>query len=128
MFKLRGQPRRSGAAITELAICLPLLILLAFGIVEIGMVFYVQHNMYQAAREGARYMSVLEATPAQAETRVNNMLAPFDLTFTVNATATAPDATVTVTVDKDEAAFGDPLQIFSPGNMGATVTMRIQNY
>ena len=119
--------RRSGAAVTELAICLALLLLLVFGIIEIGSMFFVQHNMYQAGREAARYMAVQEATPAEAETLANNILAPLGMTFNVTATNSPPDAIVTITVDKDEASFGDPLQIFGAGNLTAQVTMRIEN-
>jgi len=48
---LRG---RSGTEVLEMALILPLLLLLAFGTVEFGYWFYLEHNFQAAAREGVR--------------------------------------------------------------------------
>ena len=45
---------RSAAETLELAFALPLLLVLAFGTVEFGYWFYLEHNFQAAAREGAR--------------------------------------------------------------------------
>ncbi|ADX73884.1 TadE-like protein [Pseudarthrobacter phenanthrenivorans Sphe3] len=42
----------------EMAIVLPLLLLLLLGIIEFGRVFNVQVSLTQAAREGARYAAI----------------------------------------------------------------------
>jgi len=46
--------RRSGAEVLEAALVMPILLALAFGTVEFGYYFYVEHNLEGAAREGAR--------------------------------------------------------------------------
>jgi Flp pilus assembly protein TadG len=43
-----------GAALVELAIVLPLLLLILMGIVEIGLLFYNQQILTNSSREGAR--------------------------------------------------------------------------
>lgn len=50
-----------GAVAVELAIVLPLLLMLLIGIIEFGRVFNVQISLSQAAREGARYAAVHHA-------------------------------------------------------------------
>ena len=45
---------RSAAETLELAFALPLLLVLAFGTIEFGYWFYLEHNFQAAAREGAR--------------------------------------------------------------------------
>ncbi|NOT02396.1 MAG: pilus assembly protein [Phycisphaerales bacterium] len=45
---------RRGAAIVELAIVMPFLLLLVFGIIEFGQVAYVRHVLINAATQGAR--------------------------------------------------------------------------
>jgi Flp pilus assembly protein TadG len=46
--------RRRGSEVLEAALVLPILLALAFGTVEFGYYFYVEHNLESAAREGAR--------------------------------------------------------------------------
>jgi Flp pilus assembly protein TadG len=44
-----------GAVAVEFAIILPILLLLAFGIIDFGHAWYMKHMMSDASREGARY-------------------------------------------------------------------------
>ncbi len=50
---LRRSHRR-GTALVEMAIVLPLLILLLLGIIEFGNIMFVRHNLVNAATQGAR--------------------------------------------------------------------------
>jgi Flp pilus assembly protein TadG len=43
-----------GTSVAELAICLPLLLLVVFGIIEFGFILYDQAMITNASREGAR--------------------------------------------------------------------------
>lgn len=54
--------RRRGVETLEAALVFPLLLALAFGTVEFGYYFYVEHNLESAAREGARRGVVPNAT------------------------------------------------------------------
>jgi len=51
----KASKRRSqrGQALTELAIQIPLIVTILFGVVEIGRVFYVYHTLQKALRGGA---------------------------------------------------------------------------
>ncbi len=46
--------RRFGGAVLEMILILPVLLYLAFGTVEFGYYFYVQHTLEGAARDGVR--------------------------------------------------------------------------
>jgi Flp pilus assembly protein TadG len=46
--------RRRGSEIIEAALIFPLLLVLAFGTIEFGYYFYLEHNFQSAAREGVR--------------------------------------------------------------------------
>lgn len=51
---------QKGAALVEFAVILPLLLLIVFGIVEFGFIFYNQAILTNASREGARRAIVFE--------------------------------------------------------------------
>jgi hypothetical protein len=50
-----GKAREKGAAVVELALLAPFYFLLVLGIVELGIMFWVDLTMQFAVREGARY-------------------------------------------------------------------------
>lgn len=50
--------KEKGAVAVEMAIILPLLCLILFGIIEFGRAYNVQVSLTQAAREGARYAAI----------------------------------------------------------------------
>lgn len=52
--------RRDSAAgtLVEFAIVFPILVVLTFGVIELGFAFYAQNTLTAAAREGARYAVV----------------------------------------------------------------------
>ncbi len=50
---MRRDRFRRGNAVLEMALVLPILLLLAFGMVEFGYFFYVKNNLQGAAREGS---------------------------------------------------------------------------
>lgn len=56
MFKTKHEER--GAAAVEMAIILPLLLLIVIGTIEFGRVLNVQVSLTQAAREGARHAAI----------------------------------------------------------------------
>jgi Flp pilus assembly protein TadG len=62
---MKGRNRK-GAAIVEFALVVPLLLLLLWGIVDIGRAFYTLNNLASAVREGARTAAVMSTDPTTA--------------------------------------------------------------
>jgi Flp pilus assembly protein TadG len=54
LHRRRATDRQSGAAAVELALVLPILLVLVFGIVDFGRAYNATISLTQAAREGAR--------------------------------------------------------------------------
>jgi Flp pilus assembly protein TadG len=55
---LRARAPRRGQAMVEFALVLPILVLIIFGLVDLGRAVYVNNSLAEAARDGARYGSV----------------------------------------------------------------------
>lgn len=119
-----GQDRRSrlrrpharldserGAVAAEFALILPVLVLLIFGMLQLGLTYQRQEAVHAAAREGARVASLPTTTTAQACARSTAALAGtgFDATPACGAVGnngntfddcrtSTGDVTVTITV------------------------------
>ena len=81
---------QKGGALVELALALPILVLVLFGLLEFGYLMYAKGVIANASREGARYGVVLSSprrTRAEVEARVREYLHksgfndPVDITF-----------------------------------------------
>jgi Flp pilus assembly protein TadG len=69
------RPRfRSGNAVLDMALVMPLLIGLTFGACEYGYALYVKHSLQAAAREGARAAIVNGATATDVQTAVDDSM------------------------------------------------------
>jgi Flp pilus assembly protein TadG len=66
---------RSGNAVLDMALVLPLLIGLTFGAVEYGYALFIKHSLQAAAREGARAAIVSGATAGDVQTAVDSSMA-----------------------------------------------------
>ena len=105
--KVLGQ---EGAAAIEFAICLPLLVLLIFGIIEFSILFYDQAVITNASREGARagivYASPSRVSDAEIKAVVINYCQDNLVTFgsgVLNAGS--------ITVNRTSDLSGDPLTV-----------------
>ena len=59
---------QSGANVVEFALLLPVLIILIFGVISVGLLYNQQLSLTQAAREGARFAATLpDATPGTCD-------------------------------------------------------------
>ena len=93
--------KERGAVAIEMAILLPLLLLILIGIIEFGRVLNVQVSLTQAAREGARYAAVhyqdgaldVSGTALAAAPSLNGL----GVTVSDNAASCSPGSNVTVT-------------------------------
>jgi Flp pilus assembly protein TadG len=123
--------QQCGSATVEMAIVLPLLLVLVFGIVEFGVALYRQEVLTNASREGARAGIVLSTPPvttAQIQSVVTNYLTSVGwnaalATVTATGAGGAFGSNVTVTV-----TFNTSFSILSglvPGIL-ATKTLRAQ--
>src|SRR3954470_24634319 len=65
---------RRGSEVLEAAMVFPILLALAFGTVEFGYYFYVEHNLESAAREGARAGIVPGASNEDIVSAVNEVM------------------------------------------------------
>ncbi|AMB41237.1 pilus assembly protein TadE [Paenarthrobacter ureafaciens] len=127
--------KERGAVAIEMAILLPLLLLILIGIIEFGRVLNVQVSLTQAAREGARYAAVhyqdgaldVSGTALAAAPSLNGL----GVTVSDNAASCSPGSNVTVTTSValpsmsgflDAGFFGAP-GIF-PMNMSGVGVMR----
>ncbi|MEU7824095.1 TadE family protein [Catellatospora sp. NPDC049133] len=74
--------RDRGAAAVEMALMLPLLLLLVFGIIDFGRMLNTQIRVTEAAREGARAVTITNANSAAAP-RVSAVLGSTPVAVTV---------------------------------------------
>lgn len=93
---------RVGAAVVELAVVLPLFLLLVLGMIEFGRMIMVQQIITNASREGARRAVLDNATTDEITTAVQQYL----------ANAGIGSATVTVTPNPPSSAgYGEPVSV-----------------
>ena len=100
---------RRGQAMVEMALALPLLILLLLSVMEFGRVLHDLLVVTEAAREGARSMAVNEGSAA-AVARIQAAapsIDPAQMTITINPLTPVRGQPVTVTVVH-------PVQIMTP--------------
>ena len=131
-----SRQRRCGAAVVETALLLPVLILLAFGSIELSNMVFVKQSLSIAAYEGARTVSKPGSTAAQADTRIREVLASRNMTsysvqyttaasVPINITSSTPRGTqLTVTVESNNGgvAFG-PMRLFTGRTIRCQSTM-----
>jgi Flp pilus assembly protein TadG len=93
---------RQGAAAVEFAVMAPFLIMLVFGMLEVGRALMVQHLLTNAVRDGARSATLEGITSSEVETQVASYL----------AASSVPGVTVQVDpMDLSTAAPGDPVTV-----------------
>lgn len=108
----RNKHARRGAAMVEMALVLPLFLMLILGIIEFGRAMMVANLVTNAAREGAR-MAVLDGS---TNTDVTSAVQTF-LQSAIGHSVSAGDIAVTITVT---AATGNP----NPANNVANASSR----
>jgi Flp pilus assembly protein TadG len=137
MTQLPRQPRRLrqarlGAHIVEMALVLPILIMVVFGIIEFARANQIRQAVKQAAYEGARVGITMDASVANVQTQANSVLSSVGITgstVTVSPNPlTSTTAFVTVTVSASATANGWFMKYFTPGQaITAAVTLESEN-
>ena len=127
-----------GSAAVELVFAMPLLLLLLFGMIQFGFIFFVWNDMENAAREGTRRLAVdTSISESDAKGIVEAWLVNWPTTFTVTActitsksaspsTCTGDDeVSVTVAAPMSEVALiGNLFDLFGTKTMTVRVVMR----
>ncbi len=112
---MKRSKRQNGVAVIEFALVLPLLCLIAFGIIEFSLVLFDKAVITNASREGARagilYRDPFLADPtAVVTTAVKNYCKPNGVSRLISLKPSSLDPTVTI-VPPLPAASGDPLTV-----------------
>ncbi len=129
MRLFRGKKQRRGAAAVEMALVMPVLFLMVFGIIEFGWMMSVQNTLVNAAREGARLGALQGYDAADMQQRVVEYLTPMGLQDTVSMTITEateenPRVGVELTVPRSEVSLLGNFFGFDSGTMNARCWMR----
>jgi Flp pilus assembly protein TadG len=120
-----GAPDR-GATAVELALLLPVLLLLLFGIIDLGRALNAQITLTQAAREGARLAALSEANVVSRTQAAAIGLSGVTVTVTAcpSGGAATSDATVQVSYP---FTFVTPLgaiaRLFGSSGPGSSLTL-----
>ena len=103
----------TGQALVEMAIILPLLLLLVMGIFEFGRAMYIKNTLTQAARSGARAAVV---TSGLVSPDPNNECS--DSSIIVQTTCNS----LYSGIDKSDSGLQINVNVFAPGDDPATAT------
>jgi len=129
MIRVKRKRIRKGAAVAELAICLPAIVLLVFGAIECTSMIFLRQTLAITAYEGVRIAIKNDTTTADVDTRCNRIFTDrsvaggtvvTDPAITETAVRGTP-VTVTITAPCDANSIL-PLQFFG-GNLQATAIM-----
>ena len=125
----RNRRSRQGAAVAELAVCLPAIVLLALGAIECTSMIFLRQSLHVAAYEGVRVAIQPDTDSAAVIARCNEVLTERninDSNIALNPGETGDAARgVPVTVSVTAACGTNsilPLQFFN-GNLQATAIM-----
>lgn len=91
--------RERGQSLVELAIMLPILLIILLGIIDFGRVFYAYVTITNASREGARYGSMHPLSTDEINSRVKQEAAGTLTILDDDITITSDTDTITVTVE-----------------------------
>lgn len=113
----RTKRNRRGAALVEMAVCLPVLVMIVLGIIEFGRGMMVSELIYDGARVGARQAILASSTNDSVTQSVNTFLQA----TTVNAQA----ATITIAITP-AAGNPDPANQIASAHTGDVCTVQVQ--
>lgn len=116
--RARGRRPRNGGALLELALTFPLLLAMAFGLVEFGQYMYIKNCFEAAARDGMRIAILSTATQSQVTTAISNTLSQANVTYNsswLTITDLGPTSSGTVS-NVATVPMGDEIQLVLSAN------------
>ena len=131
MGRVGRNSSRRGVAVLEVALILPLVLLLLFGILEYGWMFFQAHQVTDAARYGARIGITADAIELEVSEAIESLLCARGICSGVEVFFPSGNPedlesgqmlTVTVTVLYGPIGLGMPL-VPVPLNLRASVSM-----
>jgi Flp pilus assembly protein TadG len=128
----RRPDAEKGSELVELAIVMPIFLILLMGIMDFGFLFQRYELIVNGAREGARAAAAGALSDVNAETRIVNYLTSAGLENPGNAQVDVGDTTMSVggvvVATKTATVVYPSSFIFLPGsvNLRAVSTMRVE--
>ncbi|GLZ35830.1 hypothetical protein Lesp02_80170 [Lentzea sp. NBRC 105346] len=123
---MRKRSTDRGAAAVELALLMPLLLLLIFGIIDFGRALNAQITITQAAREGARLASLKQPNVVSKTQSAATGLSDVNVSVTACPGTPTPssDATVQTTYTFEFVTpVGGIASLFGGGGLGDPITL-----
>jgi Flp pilus assembly protein TadG len=114
-MKFRTKKKRTGTAAVELAVCLPLMLILISGVWEVGRMVSAQQIVANAAREGGRELAAGQTSVATVQSYVVNYM-------TMNG-LTSADATMVTITNITNSGRADPTTCNQLDQWRVTVTV-----
>ena len=94
------------------------------GIVQLGLMFFVQHNMVSVSQETARLVAVGELTTGEGQTYADGHLRDWGMTYNISVQQVGDDIVVDISVPLSDVALIDYLGLFKTGDMTSQSSMR----
>lgn len=116
---------RDGNAVIEMAVALPILIIIMTGVIDFGYQFSVANSMRTVSSETARLLAIKRITAAEAPAYARGRLMQAFGTYQVTTSTSGSDVTVNVSLPARAAILVDITGLLSQGNMSASSTMRV---
>ncbi|MDJ0663114.1 MAG: TadE/TadG family type IV pilus assembly protein [Acidimicrobiia bacterium] len=119
MMRRRTNEKDQGVALVETALVLPLLVLLLFGLLDVGRLVYAKIELHQAVQEGSLWGSYYPDAYSGVQTRVAESLNHPD-TFPSDVVVTCPAGgdSIRVSLSRDM----DLLSPLGPGTVTLNAT------
>ena len=114
-----------GANAVEFAFVLPILSILLTGIIQMGLVFFVQNDMTRVGQETARLVALGELTTVEGQTYANDRLLTWGMVYTINVQQQVDDIVVDIAVPLSDVAIIDFLGLFGSGDLASQSSMRV---
>lgn len=126
--------KEDGQAVVELAITLPILIMILCGIIDFGWLFMNQNSIDYCSREGARYAIVHSTSKIAIEEHIrtiapDNIADTIDINITFTNTSNPRLGDVVIEIDDDIAVLTPIAGVFVQGetmNLSSSCTMKVE--
>jgi Flp pilus assembly protein TadG len=126
--------KEDGQAIVELAITLPILIMILCAIIDFGWLFMNQNSIDYAAREGARYAIVHSTSKTAIEEHIRtiapeNIADTVDISITFTNTSNPRLGDVIIVISDDVNILTPIVGVFVQGetmNLSSSCTMKVE--